>query len=63
MNGGSNRAYPEQKLEALPALRIVRVGLSYFDRLKVIIPWLWHVYEVCPSLLMSGSQSVGRIFC
>ena len=62
MNRVSIRAYPEQKLEALPALGVIRVGLSYCGCLKVIIPWLWQVCEVCHSVLLSGSQPVGLFF-
>jgi hypothetical protein len=44
VNRVSNRVSPEQKLEMLPALGVIRVGLLYCDCLKVIIPWLWYVY-------------------
>ena len=62
VNRGTNRAPPEYKLEALLALRVISIGLSYCDCLTVIMPCLWHVYKVCHSVSMSGRQPVGRIF-
>lgn len=38
VNRGSNRVSPEQKLEALPALGVIHVGLSFCDCLNVVIP-------------------------